>query len=194
MEEKELVQRFHTTFDAVLPILENVYKGFFTSNPALLKECLSNFEGMLTANLPFVEKVITEKEKDPIEKKYVNLVLSLQTIALAIDNLITKMLVKAESKILFSDKAVKEIKSLLEITYGQFRDAKDYVLTKNQHLKHNVLTAKEELVELVINYNVVHQNRLITGICMPKASYLYIDITSSLKRIARGIADFTEKV
>lgn len=194
MEEKELVQRFYTTFDAVLPILENVYKGFFTSNPALLKECLSNFEGMLTANLPFVEKVITEKEKDPIEKKYVNLVLSLQTIALAIDNLITKMLVKAESKILFSDKAVKEIKFLLEIAYGQFRDAKDYVLTKNQHLKHNVLTAKEELVELVINYNVVHQNRLITGICMPKASYLYIDITSSLKRIARGIADFTEKV
>jgi len=194
MEEQELTQRFHGTFDAVLPILENVYRGFFASNSALLKECLSGFEDMLTANLPFVEKIITEKEKDPIEKKYINLILSLQVIALALDNLITKMLVKAESGILFSEKATKEIKSLLDITYSQFKDTKDYVLTKNPHLKQNVLTAKEKLIDLVTDYDVVHQNRLITGICMPKASYLYIDMTSSLKRIARGIADFTEKV
>lgn len=194
MEEKELTERFHRTFDAVLPILENVYKGFFANNPTILKKCLSDFEDMLTANLPFVEKVITEKEKDPIEKRYVNMVLSLQIIALALDNLITKMLVKAETATLFGDKATKEIKSLLEITYSQFKDTKDYVLTKNTVLKQNVLMAKEKLIDLVTEYDVVHQNRLITGVCMPKASYLYIDITSSLKRIAKGIADFTEKV
>ncbi|MEI6153402.1 MAG: hypothetical protein WCQ90_04865 [Deltaproteobacteria bacterium] len=194
MEEQELTQRFHKTFDAVLPILENVYKGFFANNSTILKKCLSDFESILTANLPFVEKIVTEKEKDPIEIKYVNQVLSLQVIALALDNLIAKMLVKAESATLFSDKATKEIKSLLEITYSQFKDTKDYILTKNPILKQNVLAAKEKLIDLVTDYDVVHQNRLITGICMPKASYLYIDMTSSLKRIARGIADFTEKV
>jgi Na+/phosphate symporter len=103
------------------------------------------------------------------------------------------MYTKAEAGILFSDKATKEIKSLLEITYLQCRDSKDYLLTKNPSLKDNVITAKEKLIELVNEYDIVHQNRLIAGVCMPKASYLYIDITHSLKRIARGLADFVEK-
>jgi Na+/phosphate symporter len=193
MEEKELIQRFHGTFEAIIPILQDVYKGFFANNPALLKECLSKFEKMHSAILPFVEKVIAEKEKDPVEKRYVNLVLAFQPIALAIDSLINRMLVKVESDILFSEKAVRDIKSLLEITYGQCRDAKDYILTKNPHLKDNVLAAKEKLAELATEYDVVHQNRLITGVCMPKASYLYIDFTHSLKRISRGLADFVEK-
>jgi Na+/phosphate symporter len=194
MEEDELVQRFYKTFEAIIPILQDVYKGFFADNPVLLKDCLSRFEKMHTAVLPFVEKVIAEKEKDPVEIKYVNLVLAFQPIALAIQSLINKMLIKVGSNILFSDKAVKEIKSLLEITYVQFRDAKDYVLTKNPHLKDNVLEGKEKLIEIATDYDVVHQNRLIAGVCMPKASYLYIDFTHALKRISRGLADFAERV
>jgi len=193
MEEKELMQGFHETFEAITPILENVYKGFVSNNPTLIKECLSNFENTLEAKLPFVEKIITEKEKDPIEKKFVNMVLAFQPIALAIDNLIAKMFVKAEAGVLFSEKATKEIKDLLHINYGQFRDTKDFIQTQNPNLKHNVSAAKEKLINLAADYDVVHQNRLITGICMPKASYLYIDITDSLKRVAKGLADFIEK-
>jgi len=194
MEEKELMQGFHGTFEVITPILENVYKGFVANNPTLIKKCLSDFQNTLNAKLPIVEKIITAKDKDQIEKKFVNLILAFQPIALAIDNLIAKMLVKAEAKILFSEKGTKEIKVLLHITYGQFRDTKDYIQTQNPNLKNEVAVAKEKLVDLVTDYDVVHQNRLITGICMPKASYLYIDITDSLKRIARGLADFIEKV
>jgi hypothetical protein len=41
---------------------------------------------------------------------------------------------------------------------------------------------------------LIHQQRLIAGVCMPKASYLYIDISESIKRISRGLAEFSEKV
>jgi hypothetical protein len=30
-------------------------------------------------------------------------------------------------------------------------------------------------------------------VCMPKASYLYIDMTDSLKRMAKELGDFAEK-
>jgi len=193
MDENELTQRFYKTFEALMPILQDIYKGFFANNTALLKECSSKFQKMHTTVLPFVEKIISEKEKDPIEKKYVALLLSFQPVALAIDNLINRMLDKVQNNILFGDKAVKEIKTLLDITYGQCRDSKDYFLTKNPHLRHNVVMAKEKLMELVIEFDIVHQNRLITGVCMPKASYLYIDFTHSLKRISKGLADLVEK-
>ena len=194
MEEKELTKGFLETFEALTPILEKVYKGFVANNHALIKESLDNFHKTLNAKLPFVEKIITEKDKGPVEKKFVNMILAFQAVALAIDNLVKKMLVKAEAKILFSEKATSEIKTLLHIAYNLFRDAKDYISTQNPVLKNNIHEAKEKLVELVADYDVVHQNRLITGICMPKASYLYIDITDSLKRISRGLVDFVEKV
>lgn len=194
MTEQELVQRFVGTFEAMKPILQDSYKGFFTNNPALLKNCTERFNKMHKTVLPYMEKLFAEKEKDAVELKYVNLVLAFQPIALAIDNLISKMLVKVESNILFSDKAVNEIKTLLQIAYDQCRDTKDYLLTKNPNLKENVIAAKEKLTALVIDYDVIHQNRLIAGVCMPKASYLYIDFTHSIRRISKGLADFAEKI
>jgi Na+/phosphate symporter len=77
---------------------------------------------------------------------------------------------------------------------AQFRDTMDYVLTKNPRLKENIKGAKEMIAKSTTEYELIHQQRLITGVCMPKASYLYIDISESIKRIARGLAEFSEKV
>jgi Na+/phosphate symporter len=52
----------------------------------------------------------------------------------------------------------------------------------------------EKMFKMIEELALVHQNRLITGICMPQASYLYLDITDSLKRITRGLVDFADKV
>jgi hypothetical protein len=46
---------------------------------------------------------------------------------------------------------------------------------------------------LVDEFEIIHQNRLITGVCMPQASYLYIDMTDSLKRIAKELSAFADK-
>jgi Na+/phosphate symporter len=194
MEEKELTQRFFNMFEKITPIIEGIKKGFFTQHAATLKECEKRFRDILKAELPFAEKLIEEKGKNEIEKKYVNLVLSVQITALALENLIDKMYIKVESHILFSEKALNEIKELFTTMQSQFIDIKDYILTKNPHLKNNIKSGKETIVSMANEYALVHERRLITGICMPKASYLYIDITDSLKRIAKGLIDFAEKV
>jgi Na+/phosphate symporter len=51
----------------------------------------------------------------------------------------------------------------------------------------------EKVTKLVDEFDLIHQNRLITGVCMPQASYLYIDMTDSLKRMARELAAFADK-
>ncbi len=194
MQEKELIQGFTETFEAIILILEDVKKGFFTQKAPLIKESKVKFREGLKSRVPFVEKIIELKEKDETEKRYVNLLLSFQAVALAIENLISKMETKVELNLLFSEKALSEIKELFSIIQTQFRDTKDYVITKNPHLKNNIDSAKEKIVKLAEEYELVHQQRLITGICMPRSSYLYIDITDSLKRIARGLTDFSSKV
>lgn len=194
MEEKEPNQRFHNMFEKIIPILEDIKKGFFTQNNTILKECEKRFREILKSALPFAEKLIEEKEKDEVEKRYVNLILSLQMTALALENLIEKMHIKVESHVLFSEKALNEIKELFAVMESLFIDTKDYILTQNPHLKNNIKSGKEKIIRMANEYTLVHEQRLITGVCMPKASYLYIDITDSLKRITRGLFDFAERV
>jgi Na+/phosphate symporter len=75
----------------------------------------------------------------------------------------------------------------------EFTDVKDYCMTKNPILKEQIKVDMENIRKLIDDFEIIHQNRLITGVCMPQASYLYIDMTDSLKRIAKELAVFADK-
>jgi Na+/phosphate symporter len=105
-----------------------------------------------------------------------------------------KMESKITSNILFSEKALSEVRALFHLMKEQFRDTKDYVITGNPALKEAIRAHMDKMFRMIEELSIVHQNRLITGICMPQASYIYLDITDSLKRISRGLVDFVNKV
>ena len=194
MEEKRLTRRFSDLFDEIVPIVENLRKGFFAQNATLVKESHEKFKEILRNRVAFAEKILKERVKGEQEQRYVGLIVPFQTVALAMENLMEKMEIKVDAKILFSEKALKEINALFAVIEAQLMDAKDYVLTANPHLKASVRQGMEDVQRMADEYAVIHQDRLIAGVCMPKASYLYIDITDSLKRLARGLAAFSEKV
>ena len=193
MEEQELTNRFCSLFEETLPIITNIYKGFAGQKINLLKESRSKFREVWKNRLPAVEKLIGDTEKNEVEKKFVALLPHLQRVALAIDNLVDKMEIKVETHILFSQKALDEIKQLMVAVGTEFTDVKDYCMTKNPVLKEQIRTDMEKIRKMIYEFEMVHQNRLITGVCMPKASYLYIDMTDSLKRMAKELGDFAEK-
>jgi len=193
MEERRLEKRFLDTFDEIVPVMESVRKGFIAQNIALVKDGRAKFQEILRNRAAFAEKVIQEKKRTDAEIRYMSLIIPFQTVALAIENVMEKMEIKVEAKILFSEKAAKEINVLIAIVASQLRDIKDYITTRNPNLKAAIKKSMEDLTRLADEYTVVHQDRMIQGVCMPKASYLYIDITDSLKRLSRGLVAFSEK-
>ena len=194
MEEKRLVEKFNDVFVKTIPILDNIKKGFLTQNLDIVKENKAQFREMLKSRVASVQKIIEEKDKTEMQKQYLALIPSFQTIGLALENLISKMETKVELKILFSEKALAEIKELYAILEEQFRNTKDYIATKNPVLKAEIKAGWEKIFKAIDEYAIIHQNRLITGVCVPQASYLYLDIVDSIKRISRGLIDFAEKV
>jgi phosphate:Na+ symporter len=194
MDEHELTNNFYGLFDETLPILTNIYKGFAGQKLNVLRESRTKLRDVLKNRLPFTQKLISDKEKDEVETKYVNLVPHLQRVALALDNLITKMEIKIETRVLFTQKAMDEIRYLMMAVGKEFTDLKDYCMTKNPILKEQVRVDMEDIRKLIDEYEIIHQNRLITGVCMPQASYLYIDMTDSLKRMAKELSVFAEKI
>jgi len=194
MEEKEMIQRFYGSFEYLEQMLDNIKDGFFKQKLALLNESKMNLKLEIKERAGFAEKVVVEKDKDTIQKKYIGLLVSFQSIVLSFDALINKMEKKVEANVLFTNKAMAEIEELFTTMHAQFIDTRDYIATKNQHLKKAIKSSDEKLIELSEKYDLVHQQRLITGICMPKASYFYIDITQSIRRISRALTKFSEKL
>jgi len=193
MEEREITDRISKLFEETVPILNSIYKGFVFQKINLLKDSRLKFRESLKERLPGIEKLVEDKDKNEAEKRFVIALPHLQRVALALDSLIDKMEIKVESNVLFTEKALDEIKQLMVAVGGEFTDVKDYCTTGNPKLKEQIQTDMEKVRKMIDDFDHVHQGRLITGVCMPQASYLYIDMTDSLKRMAKELAAFADK-
>jgi phosphate uptake regulator len=193
MEERELVERFHETYDLMLTILWRATKAFLSEKEAPLKEAVDNFRDVMKARVAHAESIIAKRDKDEAEKRYVNLVPSFQAVALGIESLLYRMLTKVRLRVLLSEKAFNELRNLFNIMEGQLRNAKDYVQTSNPHLKEAIHHGLEQMMTLADNYAMIHHERLIAGVCVPEASYVYVDMTDSFKRVSRALVDFTDR-
>lgn len=194
MELTEVKSVFYRMFEAAIPILKSVKEGFERENSKILRENLERFLEIIKGSLPFFEKISEKKEKGEAETKALELLPIAQIVASGIENLIHKMLIKIDSNVLFSEKAKAEIGELLDELTSELRDLKDFIITENPELKKKVEERANKAISLSYEYDSVHQRRLITGICMPKASYLYMDMTDSMRKAFREMRNFAEKV
>ncbi|MEN6617083.1 MAG: hypothetical protein ABFD12_11045 [Syntrophorhabdus sp.] len=194
MEEREIHERIAKVFEETVPILNDIYKGFVTQKIDLVKNSRAQFRESLKKRLPGIEKLIETKEKSESDTKFLLVLPHLQRIALAIDSLCDKMEAKVDANILFTQKALDELKELMQAVGAEFIKVKDYVATKDPALKAEIRADREKVWKLIDDYDHIHQNRLITGVCMPQASFLYIDMTDSLKRMATELNAFAEKI
>ena len=194
MEEKELTKWLHETFQATIPALENIERGFVTQNQTMLQQGETQFVEILTTNLSFAEKIITEKQKNDVDKKFLSLLVPLQEIALAMRRLIAKKKTILLRDVIFGVKAITEIAELLTVMKTQFIDTRDLIITKNPILRENIKSGMERITEMTDEHAVAHEGRLITGACMPKASYLYLGIIGSIKRISQELVSLSERI
>ena len=194
MEQIELNRRLHLMFKETLLVLESAKEGFLRENQTILTEAETKLTGILTSNLSFTEDLAKKETKDEVEKKYLILLPNLQLMAGIIRNLINEKKRKIESSLLFTDKAINEIEGLYTLMQTQFEDATDYVRTRTPHWKMHIRTGMENLSERAGDYVASHQIRLITGVCMPKASYSYIAIVDLIKGVSRELTIFSEKL
>jgi Na+/phosphate symporter len=194
MEEREITDRVAKLLEETVPILHNIYRGFVGQKISLLKESKLTFRESLKKRLPGVEKLVEDKDKNEAVKRFMIALPHLQRVALALDNLVEKMETKVEANVLFTEKALDEIKQIMVVVEAEFTNVKDYCKTKNPLLKVQIQTDREKVGKMIDDFDTIHQNRIITGVCMPKASYLYIDMTDSLNRMARELVVFADKI
>lgn len=98
-------------------------------------------------------------------------------------NLLSTIRKKVEEAILFSDKAVDELNFLYSNTKGIIKSTADALVTKNRILAKHILEEEATLREKACAYEAVHEDRMVSGVCVPEASKLYIDMVNSIREI-----------
>lgn len=194
MEEKELMQWLHGMFQTTIPALENIEKGFTAQDQAVLQQGETQFVEILTSNLSFADKLIAEGQKNRVARRFLNLLVPLQRVALAVRGLIAKKKLKLVRDVISNEKVIAEVTKLLTVMKTQFRDTGDYIITKNPHLKESIQSGMKIITEMADEGASKHEERLIAGIYTSRASYVYLDIVDSIKRIAQELVTFSERL
>jgi phosphate:Na+ symporter len=93
----------------------------------------------------------------------------------------------AQEGTLFSERAVREINTLFDKAIELLECVRDVLKTKNKVLIKYIREEGEKFQEMVGEYALAHQERLIQGACMSKASSVYLAILDYLAEVERHI-------
>ncbi len=109
------------------------------------------------------------------------------------DNMIRHIRAVLNEKILFSDKAVKEVTQLFKETLDVLKTARDAIVTKNEVLRKHILDKYESVSKLVSDYSEEHEERLVMGICAPRNASLYLNIVDSQLKVVTHLKQAIER-
>jgi Na+/phosphate symporter len=194
MEQREYLGTLNQIFDAMMACMDQMIKCVPSHDKKCLEQAEKEFIAAATSGLPLADSVAAKPQKDELEKKYLALLPTLQRIGLAMDDVLSRLQRKVETGMLFTDKANAEITDIMQRVHDLVRDSKDYCATKNPTLFNTGRADYEKLVDLIHKYAEEHQQRMISGLCTPRGSYVYVDMLESLKRMATQLVSLVQKV
>lgn len=184
-----LAQALESTGKAV----DDLKKCLFSRNKRLMGEAKKSLLTSVKASLPLFEKTTEKKEKDSLDQWFLELLPSLQRLGIAAEDLATGVQMTVDAEVCFTDKALGEIGEILALLKDLARDTKDVLATRNSNFRTYAVSSTQHVLQRTSDCGVEHQRRLIEGVCSPKASFLYLNIVDSAKRIAQELGSLCEK-
>jgi phosphate:Na+ symporter len=193
-------EKINQMAELALSMLRNTFDGFMKHDSDILadvlkdEERLNDMERNLTASL-----VVISKGKGADEKNIIllsNIVADLEEIGDYIKDMIERIEIKIQERLLFSDEALDEYKHLYTVVETALSDAVNSLKNNDKNFAKRILCDGEHVDNLVQKYRDAHAQRLMSGICDPRAGNMFLnllDFTGQIfhhtKSIARSILE-----
>ncbi len=101
---------------------------------------------------------------------------------------------QARDGVVFTDRAISEIDRLIEKGLELLEATRDILRTGNRTLVHHVLTDGPCFQATATEFASFHQERLIQGLCLPRASSIYLAMIDYLRGVERHQREIVKKV
>jgi Na+/phosphate symporter len=193
MNEKEYTQAIADALESLGRTIEDLKRCLFSRNKRLLNEAKRNLATSVRASIPLFEEIMEKREKSALDQWFLKLLPSLQRLGIAVENLLSGVQMAVDTEVSLTDKACGEISEMMALLKDLARDTNDVLATRNSHFRAYAVSSGEHLLQRAFECGLEHQQRLVVGICSPKASFLYLDIMDSVKRIAQELGSLCEK-
>ena len=135
-----------------------------------------------------LRELLSKKATEPdvnkeLIKSLLSIVSSIEMAITGLDSTLQHVRAKISEGVLFSDKAVGEIRHLFRETLDIVKTAGDTLVTKNEVLMKYIVDKYKNLDEIVESYAEEHEERLIQGMCEAKHSPVYLNIMDSIMTV-----------
>ncbi len=178
------------------------YQAFMEHDLDLLSHALgeeaklNDFDKELTAGLVELGRSPKTEKEDKVKITiYADVVGDLELIGDYCKDILERVQIKIEEKLLFSDVAVKEYGELYHKTNKALEEVVLALERDNPYLLKGVLKKQEHIDTLVDEYRRRHNQRLIDGVCSPFACNMFLnmlDFTAAVyyhvKKITRNLS------
>ena len=181
-----------------LSMLQNTFDGFMKHDLDILagvlkdEQRLNDMEKTLTLSMVGISKAKISTIDIKNIMLMTNIVEDLEEVGDYIKDMIERIEIKIEEKLLFSDDALDDYKHLYNVVETELEDTEKALRMNDKNFARRILCNTEDHVDkLVQQYRDNHSKRLIDGICLPRACNMFLnllDFTAQISRHTKAIA------
>ncbi len=193
-ETKEILRALHDIGEDLEECLSSLQTAFIYNNTAPLINIREKIDNLKKLTSSIAEQIVTIARDNPHMRHYVTIPTSLLRITENIEKISELISTKIKEDILFSDRAISEITFLFQRLTDIMGPASDLILAPNSILGNYIRESEAGIVRRASDYATQHEERLIEGLCLPKASALYINILDAIKNIAWHCKEIANKI
>lgn len=173
--------------EETLQMLRLTARAFATQSTATLEPAKNLGRDIHQREKALTEMVIkqltVEERAADAHKEFLFVPMHLERVGDNIEFLIRAVSTMIKEGIPFTERALGEVNSLFEKDIELVECVRDAVTTRNKILLRHILDEGKRLDSRVDEFALLHQQRMIEGVCVPKASSLYLAILDYLKGI-----------
>ncbi len=181
---KDILRSFHEMGSDAEDYISAMQTAFIYNTSLPLKDCKEKVDVLKKEEEQLTKTIAEIAANNPDLKPYVSVSIHLLRIWENLDRLSELIDKKIRENILIPDKAVYETLFLLQRLIEILRPTSDIILAKNTFLSMYVQESQANVEKMAVEYATLHENRLITGECLPVVSSLYVSMLEAIKSIA----------
>jgi Na+/phosphate symporter len=196
--DKEVGEKMIRVCQSLIKMLELSFQGFRKHSEEALKE-VEKVKDEIRKNSSELAHFLILKSS-PYEKgkewakPYLSMASSFDRMTFNIEGIVDRLKSKVQERILFSDRAVKEINDVFQEAMDLLESLPDLILTQDKLLAQHIGEQVRSVFKIANGYSEGHEERLIQGVCTPKSSPIYLGILESLKGIIVHTLEVSGKI
>lgn len=118
----------------------------------------------------------------------------LERVGDLLESIVNVGAIKNRDGIPFSDKAQVELATLFGLFTLELKNFRELLRTLSKSILEKILTQSKDVAQMTIEFALAHEERLVDGLCSPKASSLYLDILDSVKNANQHVREMCESI